>query len=66
MTPEVTERFPHLVDELLTINRAYKYAGMLDALLYIQQHRADYTGTQVAREYDAFVRWMQPLFGTPA
>ena len=57
----IESKFPHLCEELRCINRAYGFVGVLDALLYIQQHEDEYAGTACGREFDACCRMLRPL-----
>ena len=57
------EQYPHLFNEIESINRAWGYVGSLDALEFIQMHYEDaYRGTQCGREFKGFVRSMRALF----
>lgn len=57
------EQYPHLFNEIESINRICGYVGSLDALEHIQLYYEDaYRGTQCGREFRAFVRSMRALF----
>jgi hypothetical protein len=53
--------YEKLFEEIEAINRAFGWVGALDALMYIQGARADYSG-EVAQQFDAFMREGAKLF----
>jgi hypothetical protein len=57
-------KYAALMDELSCINRAWGYSGALDALTYIRDNREQYNGTQVYREFLAFMQEGVRLFST--
>lgn len=56
------EQYPHLANEIDSINSHYGTVGVLDALEHIQYHREEYRGTQCWREFRMFVAEMSKLF----
>ena len=56
--------YEHLMDEVKTINQAWGYVGVLDALVYIKTHESDYEGTNVYSELQSFMAEGAKLFAT--
>lgn len=48
--------FDNLMKEVEVINQAWGWVGALDAIRFMQEHRADYQGTVVGRELAGFMR----------
>lgn len=57
-------QFEHLMNEVECINKSWGYAGVLDALMYIQENIEHYRGTQCYREYREFMAEGARLFAT--
>jgi hypothetical protein len=54
--------YESLMNEVECINSAWGMVGMLEALQYIERNEDEYVGTQVFREYRAFMREGARLF----
>lgn len=52
------------MNEVECINSAWGMTGVLEALEYIQRNQEEYEGTQVYREFRAFMREGAQLFAT--
>jgi len=50
------EKYALLFDEVRAINMHLGTVGVLDALQYIDQYEEEYRGTQVHRQFRAFMR----------
>lgn len=57
-------KYSALMNEVECINSAWGMVGVLEALEYIQRNQDEYEGTQVYREFRAFMREGAMLFAT--
>jgi hypothetical protein len=57
-------KYSALMNEVECINSAWGFVGALDALTYIRENQDEYEGTQVYREFRAFMREGAMLFAT--
>ena len=55
-----------LMNEVECINSAWGMTGVLEALQYIERNEDEYVGTQVYREYRAFLREGARMFAETA
>jgi hypothetical protein len=58
--------YESLMNEVECINSSWGMTGVLEALQYIERNEDEYKGTQVYREYRAFLREGARMFAESA
>lgn len=60
------DSYKALMDEVKVINAAYKWVGVLDALVFIKENEDEYKGSPIYRELQQFMQEGARLFATKA
>jgi hypothetical protein len=56
------DSYKALMDEVKVINAAYKWVGVLDALVFIKENEDEYKGSPIYRELQLFMQEGSRLF----